>query len=335
MAWNDFFKKPDSTPYTPFFQMPKVGDAIKDYAKQDVGAVAGVVNKADTLDNENFQSEVFKLAPGLREGLATLSNQAAEFVTGAVPEDVRQKVEANRAYKSFSSGINARGEQAAGLQAKDFGLTSLDMIGLGNQYLGSSAQIGESLNPFRTSTTSQLLSTQYLDQRNIMGAQQTYNTMLQNMNTQYLNGQRKTGFDQLLSQTVASVAGIPFQFLQSASNVIGNSPELAASFFMSAYGGSGDTSATNKGTTGGWNSAASTQAPYQAGQYLSAQPTMQMAPASAGSYGNYGNFYDSYGTSGLGATGGMSNMSGQYGSFTSPGGGGSISSFMPAGLGGF
>lgn len=68
-----------------------------------------------------------------------------------------------------------------------------------------------------------------------------YNNEIQNQNKliNFANSQRESWFDSLLTQTAKSVVGMPFNFVGNAANVVASSPQLAASFFMSAYGGDG------------------------------------------------------------------------------------------------
>lgn len=80
-----------------------------------------------------------------------------------------------------------------------------------------------------------------------------YNNQIQGQNAliDYSNSQSQSWFDTLLSKTLGSVVSTPFNFIQSGSSVVGNSPQLFASMFAgSAAMQGGPNSSSGGGITG-------------------------------------------------------------------------------------
>jgi hypothetical protein len=76
---------------------------------------------------------------------------AKQQMSGAIPEDVQKQLRIMRAEKSLAGGLGAGSQAAKNVEARDLGLTSLDMVERGVQKAQSVAQLVEAKREFNKS----------------------------------------------------------------------------------------------------------------------------------------------------------------------------------------
>lgn len=103
---------------------------VAEFTPTDLGAES---KKAVTANMENLpeiQAFLDKLLPGWSDMVAQGSKNTLSLLRGELPKDVQDKVRRTAAFQAFAGGYGGSGMSKA-LTARDFGLTSLDLMGRG------------------------------------------------------------------------------------------------------------------------------------------------------------------------------------------------------------
>lgn len=134
-----FGTKPLVAPFTPV-----------DLAAEQARAVGGNITNMAEIDRL-----LESILPGYREMLTQGSKNTLSMLHGEVPGDLQDKVRRNSAYQSLIGGYSGSGMSKA-LTARDFGLTSLDMMreGTNTAQLWSKMATG-TVAPFMVNTAQQ------------------------------------------------------------------------------------------------------------------------------------------------------------------------------------
>jgi len=103
---------------------------VADYVPTDLGAEAKKATAENSANMPDIQALLEKILPGYGNMVAQGSKNTQALLRGEIPQDVQDKVRRNSAFQSLSGGFGGSGMSKA-LTARDFGLTSLDLMGKG------------------------------------------------------------------------------------------------------------------------------------------------------------------------------------------------------------
>lgn len=121
-------KKPEfQTPQYTELTLPELRTALSKFIDQekDFGAIQDVLTSSATKKVDALE----QLQPGYKAGLTKAQQVSDSYADGLIPADVAQKISQTAAFKGLSMGSGAG--QRAGIEARDFGLTSMDLQGRG------------------------------------------------------------------------------------------------------------------------------------------------------------------------------------------------------------
>lgn len=191
------FKKPQALPGLP--SLPGVGDitsqALGGFLQQQQ-YIPGYEATASNL-NTAYQRDLSNVLPSLLPSLQTSGGQAQQLLGGNLPADVQAAVRRSGALASINGGFGANSGMARNLTARDFGLTSLNLINQGQNLLNQDTNIARSINPNQASqfmiNPSQFLG---IGENNTIA---NNNIAGQNAAIGYSNDTRKSPFDSFLS----------------------------------------------------------------------------------------------------------------------------------------
>lgn len=132
-----------------FGDTPKVAefnplDLQKEQSKAIKGNIASFddISKLGQLYQDYFIKQENALLPGYSENLAKgeagvgkLLDVGNQFLTGELPQDVKDQIQRSSAYQSFAGGFGGS-QMSHGLTARDLGLTSIDLMKQGAAMIG-------------------------------------------------------------------------------------------------------------------------------------------------------------------------------------------------------
>lgn len=113
---------------------------------------SNVARQQNTFDQQEMERMLEESIPGYKGIQSTRSGNAASFLKGDIPDDVRAQVFRRGAAKAVGGGYGGS-DASRNLTARDLGLTSLDLMDRGQRY--SQSIIGGTPMA-RLSTTSEL-----------------------------------------------------------------------------------------------------------------------------------------------------------------------------------
>lgn len=137
----------------------------------------GVLDVINGKNNAGFRQQLETADPALMRNAMQEGQNVEAMLRGEVPEDVQQQLARHAGLQSVLGGFSD-GPMAAGLTARDLGLTSLDMMGKGSGFLKDEAAFAHFLTPYNTQPMDMFTSAQDLLQRDDMVTQ--YNNKLAN-----------------------------------------------------------------------------------------------------------------------------------------------------------
>lgn len=103
---------------------------VATFTPTDLGAESKKAAQVNTQNLPEIQSLLERILPGWKDMVGQGSKNAQSMLRGEIPEDVAAQLRRNSAYQSFRGGYGGSGMSKA-LTARDFGLTSLDLMGKG------------------------------------------------------------------------------------------------------------------------------------------------------------------------------------------------------------
>jgi hypothetical protein len=121
-------KKPEfQAPQYTELSLPELRTALTKFIEEekDFGAIQDVLTSSATKKVDALE----QLQPGYKAGLSKAQQVSDSYADGLIPADVAQKISQTAAFKGLSMGSGAG--QRAGIEARDFGLTSMDLQGRG------------------------------------------------------------------------------------------------------------------------------------------------------------------------------------------------------------
>jgi len=121
------------------------------------GRLSNFLEKTNDRSNQQYRGDLFRSSPTLRGNIGQQGRNTSSFLRGEIPADVQALVKNNAAETSLFGGFNGS-QMGRNLVARDLGLTSLDLIGRGNQGLEQQFGLASRLNPYQSSTLDYLLN---------------------------------------------------------------------------------------------------------------------------------------------------------------------------------
>lgn len=181
---------------------------VAEFTETDLGAESKKAAAANTRNLPEIESLLEKIMPGWKSMVGQGSKNAQSMLRGEIPDDVQGLLRRNAAYKAFSGGYGGSGMSKA-LTARDFGLTSLDLMNKGeNSAMRWMGAARESVAPWMVTGPAQ--------------AQQT---------------ERNNLYKQAVEQFKFNVLAAPSPEAAGKFNTISTIGSLAASFGLSSMGG--------------------------------------------------------------------------------------------------
>ena len=107
--------------------LPELRTALSKFIdqEQDFGKLQDVISSSATKRMDALET----LQPGYKAGLSQAQQVADSLAGGNIPTDVAQKISQSAAFKGLMTGMS--GQQRSTVEARDLGLTSLDLQGRG------------------------------------------------------------------------------------------------------------------------------------------------------------------------------------------------------------
>lgn len=121
------------------------------------GRISSFLERTNDQSNKQYRGDLFGQSPLLRRNITLQGNNTNQFLRGQIPLDVQTQVKNNAAQTSLFGGYGGS-QVARNLTARDLGLTSLDLIGRGNQGLEQQFSLAQRLSPYQSDTLSYLMN---------------------------------------------------------------------------------------------------------------------------------------------------------------------------------
>ncbi len=185
---------------------------VAEYKPTDLGAEAKRAAASNLENTPGIQALLEKILPGYGEMVAQGAKNTNAMLKGEIPQDVQDRLRRNAAFQSFTAGSGGSGMSKA-LTARDFGLTSLDLMEKGT----NSAQRWAGLTQAGVSPWM------------VTGRDQGEQTMKNNL------------YEQATKQFQFNVDAAPDPAAAGLFNTIGVIGGTAASFGLAMMGGSNNT----------------------------------------------------------------------------------------------
>jgi hypothetical protein len=184
--------------------------------------------------NKQFRQELETGLPGTIGASTQISTLVNQLLGGAVPADVQAQVQRQSADQARALGLPATSEAARNLQARDFGLTSMELMQQGAAYTPGLVDLANFLSPQQAQNY--LFSTGQLRGEDLKKAQDDANVANQNAINKYNYDVAKSRSSGGLFGTIGgALGGIAGAALGSVVPGIGT---IAGASLGSALGGS-------------------------------------------------------------------------------------------------
>lgn len=206
---SDFFGKPANAPLLAQYTPTDPNAALQQFLGQQsqLPALQNFATQTNQGSNQAWQQMLFGTSPTLQANYAQFGQNTQSLLNGQIPADVQAQIQNSTAFQALQGGYGGSG-MAHALTARDLGLTSLQLQQQGGQQLGQQQQLAQQLNPSNLQTSSLFYSPQTIlsrdDQANLI------NNQIQNQNSQisYQNSLQRSPFDQLMTNNLATLAGV-------------------------------------------------------------------------------------------------------------------------------
>lgn len=137
-----------SNPAPPQLQAPREVPVQETFAKflgqeKDLPALSAFASNI----NRQFRQELETGLPGTLGATTQISNLVNQLLQGSVPADVQAQVQRQGAEQAMALGVPATSQMAQNLQARDFGLTSLELMQQGAAYTPGLVDLANFLSP--------------------------------------------------------------------------------------------------------------------------------------------------------------------------------------------
>jgi len=139
--------KAPKAPKLESFKMPEYADTTARYLGQQdqFGKLSSFNNQANSI----YQNQLTQTTPGLFPALERASRNAQSMVAGMLPADLAQRVSRMAGYSALQGGYGGGSSMGGNLQARDFGLSSLDLMNQGYGMLPGLQNMSNAANPFQ------------------------------------------------------------------------------------------------------------------------------------------------------------------------------------------
>ena len=173
-----------SAPAPPQLQAPREVPLSETFAKF-LGQEAQFPALSSFASNVNrqFRQELETGLPGTLGATTQISTLVNQLLQGAVPADVQAQVQRQGAEQAMAVGLPATSEIARNLQARDFGLTTMELMQQGAAYTPGLVELSNFLSPQQTQNY--LFSTGQLRGEDLKQAQDQANVANQNAINRY------------------------------------------------------------------------------------------------------------------------------------------------------
>jgi hypothetical protein len=171
------------------------------------GKISNFLEKTNDKSNAQYRHDLYSVSPTLAGNLGQQGANTASFLRGEIPADVQTQVRNNAAETSLYGGFGGS-QMARNLTARDFGLTSLNLIDKGNAGLSQQLGYSQALNPFQSNTLDYIQNPGQFQQQAIQ--QNQYGNQVTNANqTNYASvaNQRATAIANLMKAQADANAG--------------------------------------------------------------------------------------------------------------------------------
>lgn len=129
-----------------------MGQSLEDYWTQYDPENLDRMSAATNQLNKSFQDRIQDLYGNFESDFDLASATTTDFLKGEIPQDVQDQVRRNAAMQSISGGFGTSSGMGRNLVARDFGLTSLDLMGQGFNRIGQQFNLANAYNPFNETT---------------------------------------------------------------------------------------------------------------------------------------------------------------------------------------
>jgi len=173
-----------SAPAPPQLQAPREVPLSETFAKF-LGQEAQFPALSSFASNVNrqFRQELETGLPGTLGATTQISTLVNQLLEGAIPADVQAQVQRQGAEQAMALGVPATSGMARNLQARDFGLTSMELMQQGAAYTPGLVELSNFLSPQQTQNY--LFSTGQLRGEDLKQAQDQANVANQNAMNKY------------------------------------------------------------------------------------------------------------------------------------------------------
>lgn len=224
---DDIFGKPDALPRLKKLELPDVSEGIAEWSTQfNPETLKKLTGGVDTL-NADVQRRIKGTYGNFDTDWAKAQETTSSFLRGEIPADVASSISRSAAARSMGGGFGFGSGMGRNLEARDLGLTSLDLLTTGFNRMGSQLGTARNLNPYDVGgfafTPQQLLARQ--DQETMTNLGITH----QNQAIDFQNSQRRSWFDTLLTDTLKSTIETPFKLVQNSNTMVQQAPQMAMS----------------------------------------------------------------------------------------------------------
>lgn len=159
--------------------------------------------------NRQFRQELETGLPGTIGATTQISTLVNQLLGGAVPADVQAQVQRQGAEQAMALGVPATSGMARNLQARDFGLTTMDLMQQGAAYTPGLVDLANFLSPQQTQNY--LFTTGQLRGEDLKAAQDQANVANQNAINKYnydvAKAQSSGGLGGTIGGLVGGIAG--------------------------------------------------------------------------------------------------------------------------------
>ena len=199
-----------SSPAPPQLQAPREVPLSETFAKF-LGQEAQFPALSSFASNVNrqFRQELETGLPGTLGATTQISTLVNQLLEGAIPADVQAQVQRQGAEQAMALGVPATSGMARNLQARDFGLTTMDLMQQGAAYTPGLVDLANFLSPQQTQNY--LFSTGQLRGEDLKAAQDQANVANQNAINKYnydvAKAQSSGGLGGTIGGLVGGIAG--------------------------------------------------------------------------------------------------------------------------------
>lgn len=169
-----FGSTPHVPKYTPVSPQGAQATAIAGNAAA-LPAAQGVASSATAFNQNQISAMLEKYAPGFGAESAAIGKNTTSELNGEIPTDVSDAIQKSSAARALTGGFGGSG-LSGNMLAKNLGLTSLDLIGMGTSAAESWAGIVDRIfGPGVMDVTSMFISPQQQFQAETKNAEDTWN----------------------------------------------------------------------------------------------------------------------------------------------------------------